>query len=247
MPTDHHQPRSAQLSGIDALLVLMVLIWGVNYTVLKRVFLEIPPMVFNTLRLLLASAVFLATIALTRRWAATTTSPFGRVFHTPNPLSGRDRLELVWLGFVGHCLYQLCFVGGLARTTASNGALIFGTTPVVVALASAALGRERLGILHWLGAALSAAGIYFVVGHGASMGGSTFTGDLLIGLGVLCWTAYTIGGSRLMARHSPLFVTGVTMAIGTVPYAVLALPAFGGVHWRELSATVWWSLLFAGL
>jgi len=232
---------------MDGLLVLMVLVWGVNYSVLKRAFLEIAPTVFNTLRLVLASAVFLVAIRATRRWAAGTTSPLAAVFHTPHALSGRDRLMLVWLGFVGHFLYQLCFVGGLARTTASNGALIFGTTPVVVALTSAALGRERVGALHWVGAALSATGIYFVVGHQPSMGGATWRGDLLIGLGVLCWTAYTIGGSGLMSRHSPLFVTGMTMAIGTVPYALLSLPAFFTVDWHALSATVWWSLVFAGL
>ena len=92
---------------------------------------------------------------------------------------------------------------------------------------SAALGHERIGRLHWLGAALSAAGIYFVVGHGAAIGRRARSlGDLLIGLGaVAAGPIYTIGGGRLMARHSPLFVTGMTMAIGTVPYALLALPA----------------------
>ena len=232
---------------MDGLLVLMVVIWGVNYSVLKRAFLELPPTVFNSLRLVLASSVFLVGIALARRWGPASTSSFVPVVYTPHSVTARDRAELLWLGFVGHCFYQLCFVGGLARTTASNGALIFGTTPVVVALMSAALGRERIGRLHWIGAALSAAGIYFVVGRGASLGGSTLTGDLLIGLGVLCWAAYTIGGSRLMSRHSPLYVTGMTMAIGTVPYVVLAAPAFSDVAWRDVHAGTWAALLFAGL
>jgi drug/metabolite transporter (DMT)-like permease len=232
---------------MDVLLVLMVVVWGVNYSVLKRAFLEIPPQVFNTLRLVIASNVFLSVIALARRRTFGAGSPLEPVFRTTHAVSRRDRWDLMWLGVAGHFLYQLCFVGGLARTTASNGALIFGTTPVVVALASAALRHERVGPLHWVGAALSALGIYFVVGHEASVGGATLVGDLLIGAGVVCWAVYTIGGTRIMARHSPLFVTGVTMAIGTVPYGLLAIPAFSTVTWGALSATVWAALAFAAL
>jgi drug/metabolite transporter (DMT)-like permease len=232
---------------MDGLLVLMVIAWGANYSLLKRAFEEVPPSVFNALRMALASSLFLVAIRVARHRAAGSPSGLGATFHTPNPLSRRDRWDLVWLGVVGHCLYQLCFVGGLARTTASNAALIFGTSPAVIAIASAALGHERVGVLHWLGAALSAAGIYFVVGRGASLDSATIQGDLLIAVGVICWAVYTIGGSRLMARHSPLFVTGMTMAIGTVPYALLAWPAFTAMPWSRVSVTAWLLLIPAAI
>ena len=54
---------------IDALLVLMVLIWGVNYSVIKRAFAEIPPQPFNALRLMLASSIFLIAIRVARNKA----------------------------------------------------------------------------------------------------------------------------------------------------------------------------------
>jgi len=232
---------------MDALLVLMVVIWGVNYSVLKRAFLEIPPPVFATLRLAIASTVYLLGIWMARKRAPAAPGGLAAVFYTSHKVTAQDRRDLVWLGFSGHCLYQLFFVGGLARTTASNGALIFGTTPAVVALASAVMGHERVGSVHWIGAALSALGIYFVVGHGASLDSATLVGDLMIGAGVFCWAAYTIGGLRLMARHSPLFVTGASMAIGTIPYALISLPDFAGVRWGALSGAVWGALLFASL
>jgi drug/metabolite transporter (DMT)-like permease len=232
---------------MDGLLVLMLIAWGANYSLLKRAFEEVPPSVFNSLRMALASAVFLIAIGVARRQAGSQPSAVSGVFHTPNPLTRRDGWDLVWLGLVGHCMYQWCFVEGLARTTASNAALIFGTSPVVIALASAGLGRERIGPLHWAGAALSAVGIYFVVGRGASMGQATLTGDLLIAGGVICWTIYTLGGGRLMARHSPLYVTGMSMALGTVPYACAAAPAFFGVEWASVSTTAWLLLVPAAL
>jgi drug/metabolite transporter (DMT)-like permease len=132
---------------------------------------------------------------------------------------------------------------GVSLTSASNGALIVGISPVVVGLAAAVLGHERLSPLHWAGVALSAAGVGIVVGRGASFGGGTWRGDALMLLAVACWAAYTIGGSRLMARHSPLYVTGVTMAIGTAPYVAIALPSLWRVDWRAVTPGTWISLV----
>ena len=238
------RPGGARL-GIDALLVLMVLIWGVNYSVLKRAFVEIPPQPYNAQRLMISSALFLGAIRAARLRASRGAT--SAVFHTPNPLTRRDRLDLAWLGFVGHCCYQYCFVAGVAATSVSNAALIIGATPVCIAVLSAALGRERLGLLHWLGAAVSISGIYFVVGHGASFGGSTLKGDLLIMISVGCWTAYTLGASRLIARHSPLYVTGMTMAIGGVPYVLLAVPALIQLDWARPAAWTWTALVLSAV
>ena len=228
---------------IDALLVLMVVIWGVNYSIIKQAFSEIPPQPFNSMRLVLASAVFLVAIRLTRNRSGAMSS----VFFTPQPLTRSDEWGLFWLGLVGHLGYQFCFVGGVARTSVSNAALIIGATPVVVAVASAMLGRERIAPLHWLGAAISVTGLYVVIGRGASFGSSTLTGDLLILISVGCWTAYTIGAGKLIARHSPLFVTGMTMAIGGVPYVALTFPQFLDLDWSQVSAFTWISLVLSAL
>jgi drug/metabolite transporter (DMT)-like permease len=231
---------------IDALLVLMVVIWGVNYSVIKRAFVEIPPQPFNAIRLVLASAVFLTAIWLARR-AHARSGRVSTVFYTPRPLSGRERFDLVWLGLIGHFMYQFCFVGGVASTSVSNCALIIGATPVVVAVVSALLGRETIGALHWAGAAISVFGIYFVVGHGAAFGGATLRGDVLIMISVSCWAVYTIGASRLIARHSPLYVTGMTMTIGCVPYVLATVPAISRVAWGAVSLHVWVSLVLSAL
>jgi drug/metabolite transporter (DMT)-like permease len=234
------------MSRIDALLALMVLIWGANYSVIKRAFEEIPPQPFNALRLIIASAVFLGAIRAAGRRARRGPA-LPSVFHTPHPLTGRDRLDLVWLGLVGHCAYQICFVGGVAITSVSNAALIIGATPVVVTTLSAALGRERIGRIHWIGAAVSVSGIYFVVGRGASFGGATLAGDLLIMVSVGCWTAYTLGAGRLMARHSPLYVTGMTMAIGAVPYVLIALPGMLRTGWGAARPVTYLMLVLSAL
>lgn len=222
----------------------MVLIWGANYSVIKRAFDEIPPQAFNAIRMALASCVFLVTIRLAQR-RARTGSRMSSIFYTPFPLTRRDRIDLLWLGLVGHWMYQLFFVGGVARTSVSNGALIIGATPVAIATVSAFLGREKIGALHWIGAAVSVAGIYFVVGRAASFGGATLGGDLLVMISVACWTTYTLGAAHLLQRHSPLYVTGMTMAIGAVPYVLLASPQILRMNWAAVSAWTWTALVLS--
>ena len=235
------------LVAIDGLLVLLVVIWGVNFSVLKKAFVEIPPLPFNALRLVISVAVFLAAIAIARRRVGEGRGAISTVFFTPSPVTRRDWVELSVLGVIGHCFYQLGFVGGVAITSVSNAALIIGATPVVIALLSAALGRDRLGRLHWIGAALSLTGIYVVVGLGASFTGATLDGDLLMMFSVGCWSVYTVGSTRLISRHSPLFVTGVTMAIGAVPYVLWALPSIAAHDWRQVSPFTWGLLFFSAV
>ena len=48
---------------IDLLLLLMAVLWGTNYSIVKHAFREIDPQAFNALRLSCASLIFLAVIA----------------------------------------------------------------------------------------------------------------------------------------------------------------------------------------
>ena len=239
--------RALRLSIFDLLLVLMVVVWGANYSVMKRAFEEVPPLAFNAMRMAVASAVFLAAIRIARRRTTPIPPAIRRVFHTPEALTRRDRWDLLWLGLVGHFGYQLFFAAGVARTHASNAALILGVTPVTVAVLSSALGEDRVKPLQWLAALVSAVGVYLVVGRGASFGGTTLAGDLLMVVALVCWAAYTLGGVRIMARHSPLYVTGVTMAIGTVPYAIGAIPWLIATRWADVTAVIWALLVLSAL
>jgi drug/metabolite transporter (DMT)-like permease len=225
----------------------MVLIWGVNYSLIKHAFLEIPPQPFNAIRLLIASSVFLIAMWMAARHGHHRPGSLSTVLYTHATVTTHDKWTLLWLGLVGHSIYQFCFVGGVDRTSVTDSALIIGVTPVAVAVFSAALGRERIGRLHWLGAAISAFGIYFAVGHQSSSGGATWQGDLLVMASVSCWAIYTAGASALIVRHSALFVTGMTMVIGGVPYAIVVSPQILRVDWSRVSEWTLASLVLSAL
>jgi drug/metabolite transporter (DMT)-like permease len=117
----------------------------------------------------------------------------------------------------------------------------------VLAAVSALLGREQISRLHWLGAAISAAGIYLVVGPGASFGGDHLRGDLLVIASVTCWVTFTLGAASLIQRHSPLYVTGMTMVFGGIPYVAMALPQILRVPWVDVSAWALTSMVLSAL
>jgi drug/metabolite transporter (DMT)-like permease len=232
----------------------MTLIWGTNFSIVKSAFTEIAPQAFNVVRMVIASGVFLAIIVSIRRRAPGAAEPpvdggdaFAGIFHTPAPVTRRDWLALIALGIVGHALYQYFFIGGLARTSVANSSLMLAATPVVIALMGAALGQDRPAPLHWIGAALSMAGIYIVVGQGAALKVEELAGDAMMFAAVCCWAVYTLGSRHLMVRHSPVGVTGLSMAIGTLFYVPLAWNELRRADWSAVSAGTYVALGYSAI
>jgi drug/metabolite transporter (DMT)-like permease len=237
-----------RLSRIDALLLLMIVIWGTNYSIVKHAFRELDPQAFNAGRMAIASVVFLALILVVRRAGGRPEHVRAAgIFYTPAPITRSDWLWLAGLGVVGHSIYQYFFIGGLARTSVANSSLMLGATPVVIAVSSAALGQERITTLHWVGALLSVAGIATVVGSGAQFGGGHLIGDLMMLVAVACWATYTLASRHLMARHSPVGVTGLSMIIGSVLYLALTNARVRATDWSALSAGTWLALVYSAL
>lgn len=228
----------------------MTVIWGTNYALVKTAFREIDPQAFNALRLIEASAVMVGVNLLVRRFrpavADTAGGEIASILHTPAPVTFPDWLRLAWLGLVGHCAYQYLFIGGLARTSVANGALIVASSPIVITLLSTVMGKERIGALHWVGTVLSFLGIYIVVGRGVDLGHG-LTGDLMMVAAVLCWALYTLGSRRLIARHSPVGVTGLSMTIGTLVYAPVMWGHVRAVPWSTISPRTWIAIVYSSI
>jgi drug/metabolite transporter (DMT)-like permease len=224
--------RPAGLTSTDALLALMVLIWGVNFIVLKAALREVTPLALNAVRFGLAAAA-VGAVAMLRG------AP-----HPPRAALGR----LALLGFLGNTVYQLGFIGGLARTLVGNAALLMAAVPVQTAVVSHLVGHERLRGRDTAGLALSTAGIAAIVlGGGKAVGfGTTLTGDLMILASTICWTFYTIGLKPLADRHGAITVTAWTMGFGAAPLVLIAIPALRVQAWGAVSAPAWGGIAFSG-
>ncbi len=224
------------VSRIDAWLLLMTLIWGANFTVVKLVIHDIPPLAFNSLRLLVAAAVFFAAMP----WDP------GRTEGPSRPwLTRAEWVHVVALGFIGQFLYQLCFLAALERTTVAINSLVFACTPIVVGLISRALGHDRVQATVWVGGAVSLAGIYLVMGHDMRAGAGSMRGNVLAIAAMLCWALYSVGTKPLLQRRSPLVITGYAMAFGAVMYLPVAWPTLLHLSWRTIGWASWAGLLWS--
>ena len=203
-------PRPSSRRGLAAAdlgMLLVCLIWGLNFGVTKLALGDIPPLPFTAVRFV-ASSVLLWVIL--------------RVVEQPAVLPAGGLKKLIILGVVGNTFYQLAFTLGLARTTATNSALILSTVPTVVAVFAGVTGLERITPRMRWGIALGTVGVVLVIAtRGVGFETGTLTGDLLTVLGVLCWAGYTLGLRSVPAGVSPLRVTTITTLAGT-PGLVLA-------------------------
>lgn len=223
----------------DLLMLAAVVIWGVNFTIVKLALREMLPLAFNGLRFGLAT-VLMAGILWQRARATVNAEPWA--------IRRSDWLRVGLLGVGGHTFYQVLFINGLAHTTPANSSLLMATSPIWVAIIGYLFGVERISRLMWVGIGLSFAGIgILVTGGGAaiSLGSTTLLGDLMIVACAIGWAAYTTGSKPLLARYSPLTLTTWTMVAGTIPLLILSLPDLLRQDWRAVSVGAWAALLFS--
>jgi drug/metabolite transporter (DMT)-like permease len=219
---------------IDLMLLAMILIWGINFAVVKAALAEMTPLSFNSLRFLLSSALTLLALKLIER-------DIGFV--------RGDWWRLLGLGLIGNTCYQLLFINGIDRTTAGNSALLLATTPIFVSLIGAAFGVERVGKWAWVGVFFSFAGIFVVIlgsGKELSLARETIEGDMLTLVGALAWSLYTVLSKPMLSRYSALRLTALAMAAGTPFIVLFSIPQLLAQDWAAVSWRGWLGLFFSG-
>jgi drug/metabolite transporter (DMT)-like permease len=238
MDTDGIRARSAAaptFGRAHAALLMMVLIWGINFPVAKAALAELSPLAFNALRFPLAGLVVFAALA------------HRGTFVWPAP---GERLAVLALGILGNVFYQQFFIFGLSLTRAGTASLLLAATPIMTALLSAAVGHERVGVRTWIGVLATFAGIALVV---ASAGGgasdapeSRLLGDaLMIGASV-SWAVYTVGSRRFVERYGTVQFTAWTLWTGALLLCLIGLPAVLRTEFRTISASAWIGVIYAG-
>jgi drug/metabolite transporter (DMT)-like permease len=217
----------------DVLLFAMAVIWGVNFVVVKYATHIFNPVAFTGLRVGTA-ATFLVAFAYARGGFT---------------LSRHEVVRLLFLGVIGNGLYQLFFVHGVARTRAGNASLIVGAAPAFIALVARARGLERVKRMTFAGIALSVIGVALVIAGSAtsSNGETTLLGSVLVFLGVLCWTAYTIMLQPYTKRIDVVQLAAVTMVGGAVPLLVASMPALVATDWSGVGTGGWLALLYSSV
>lgn len=215
-------------------VLVMALIWGVNYSVIKYGMTFVSPMAYNTLRVILAAVILFA---------------IARAFGGPWP-SRRDTLTLLGLGVLGNGVYQMLFAEGVSRTRAGEAALVVGASPALIALLGRLKGVERVTTRGMIGIGLSIFGVGLVVlGRAASdpsANDGSLLGDLLVLAGSVCWAVYTVYLIPFTTRVSGLYVVALSLLGGSAFLLVIGAPALLAQDWN-LPARAWMALVYSGI
>jgi len=213
-------------------LLLVVVIWGGNFTATKLAFTDISPLAFTAVRFALGSVLMWLVLARKEGWRMPPRSTW---------------LPLVALGVVGNTIYQLCFMTGLYRTTATNSSLILASMPTVVTVAAGMLGFEQITARQKWALVIATLGVLLVVAsRGIALDGDRL-GDVLMLAAVVCWAGYTLGLRTLTGRMSTLALTTWTLITGTPGLILAGVPSVRRMDWHAVSAKGWGGLAYATL
>lgn len=214
-------------------MLLVVVIWGANFSIVKRSLSQIPPLAFTALRFTFAAVLLLIVLRVRE---GTVRLPQDKVW------------RVLLFGFIGNTVYQILFINGLAITTAANTALLIATTPVLVLLFGSLLRIEPLTRNTGAGIALAFIGMALVMAaRGAGLNEQTITGDLLALAATVCWSIYTLGVRSLGAEISSLSITAWTMVAGVPGLLIVGAGQLANTNWTAVDRRGWSGLAYATL
>ncbi len=233
-PSADSASRARATKALWVALVLIV-IWGTNFSVQKAVFNVLSPGGFLFVRYLampLAAALLLC-------------SRHG--LNWPR-LPREDLWALLRLGLIGHLLHVGMVTYGIHWSTPFSSALILACGPVFTLLILRWYGLEHLtrGQVAGVGVAFLGVLVFLsdkLVGGQWRAGG----GDLVLLIAASFFSYYTVMAKPMIERHGSVTVMGYATLMGSVPVVALSLPAGLDIEWTAISPAIWAGMFYAVL
>jgi drug/metabolite transporter (DMT)-like permease len=213
-------------------LIMVQVLFGVNYVVSKVLVENFPPLVWASLRLFVAAALMIS-IA----WFGGRAHPRpDRKFFTP----------LVRYALLGIILNQGAFLLGLKYTTATNSAVLNTLIPIFTLLIVTLRGQESFTLPKAIGFVAALAGVLVIRRVDQfSLSDKTLVGDLLTMFNCLCYAFFLSYSKPFLEAHDRVWTTAWLFTYGAFAMPLIALPSYLTFHWPVFTPTLELCMLFS--
>lgn len=218
----------------DLSLILVAVIWALNFSIIKVTLEEIDPYSFNALRFVFATGL-LWLVARRRGYSL------------------RVQKEHFWkmlgIGFIGNLLYQCLFIIGIDLTLSANAAVMLGTIPIWVALLSQFFTDEKLTTNKTIGVLLAFTGVALIImgnEQPLSFESDTFLGNIITLLAAVCWATFTILSRKYLKVYSAIQYSAFMSAVGLASLLLVGLPFMVQLDWSGISPAGFGGILYSG-
>ena len=219
------------------LLLIVALIWAGNFPLAKLGLAELGPLTLASLRALIAAPLLVLA---------------SRVLEGPlPPLARRDLTAVIVLAVTGFVGNSTLWYTGMMFTTPANAGILGAASPGVVALAAAAMLRERLSTMNLVGIGLTMAAVMLTIARGSLEVLVTLSanrGDVIILVSQMLWVAYTLYTRANRSTFSPLQMLAGAHVVAAgllLPLALLERPwrSFAGASGLAVVVVLYSALL----
>lgn len=219
----------------DASLILVAIIWALNFSIVKITLQEIDPYSFNALRYILAAALIV--VAAKRKGFSL-------------KVKKEHFWKLVGIGIIGNLVYQLLFIIGLDLTYSANAAVMLGSIPIWVALLSQFFTEEKLTPSKTIGVILAFIGVTFIImggGNELSFASDSFKGDLITLLAAIAWGVYTILSKKYLKFYNSTQYSAFMSIVGMIALLLVGAPFLVKLDFSQISPGGYGGIIYSGL
>lgn len=234
------------------LLILVNTMWAAQYAAYRVATEKMGPVTVSAWNFLLASLVLLPFLVRERRAAKLSPSTSARQSEekSRSRWSSRMFLEFLMISILGLIPGSALLAWGVARSTASNAAIIYLTMPVMTALLASLILGEKMSWLRWGSLGISLAGVMILSATDLRqlqlLRGRFLLGNVLVLLACLGSSFYNVYCKGLLKRFTLLevliygytlaFLASVLLMPWTEPLSLSSIHAYTTATWLALLA-----------
>jgi drug/metabolite transporter (DMT)-like permease len=208
------------------ILILLTLVWGLNWPIMKLGVTDYPPLSFRALSIWLGIPVLALGLV---------------VLKVPFRVPRRHWLALLWLAATNMFVWHVCIILAVKTLSSGRAALLGYTMPIFSAVIGALVFSAVLSRRGWVGVGAAAVGVALLLWHEVTGLAGKPAGVALALVAAATWAL----GTQLLRRTRidiPTLTISFWMTVMTAVVISVLSVIFEQPQWKVPSNATWWAI-----